>query len=57
MIQAFRLWYIRNFVVLSKRDAYSLGLEHYCNLHSDEIYQYNCRSIWIDSQGRKYRVK
>jgi hypothetical protein len=52
----FSLWWIRTFKVISNQRAKELGLEWYRNVYGDEINNINCRSIWLDKRGRKYRV-
>lgn len=43
-------WAISAFVVLSTKEAEELGLMQCSNL-------YDCRSFWVDRQGRRYRVR
>jgi hypothetical protein len=56
VISRFSLWWIRTFKVISNQRAKELGLEWYRNVYGDEINNINCRSIWLDKRGRKYRV-
>ena len=50
-------WYLRVFCILDIRDAEKKGLRFYGNVYGDEINRLNCRSVWLDSKGRRYRVK
>lgn len=52
-----KLWWIRTFKVISNQEAKKLGLKFQRNIFGDEINILNCRSIWIDSEIRKYRVQ
>jgi len=45
------------FCVISKDEAVSMGLHHTQNIYGDMISKLNCRSIWKDLKGRRYRVK
>jgi hypothetical protein len=56
VISRFSLWWIRTFKVISNQRAKEIGLKWYRNVFGDEINHLNCRSIWIDKKGRKYRV-
>lgn len=56
VISRFSLWWIRTFKVISNQKAKELGLRHWRNVYGDEINHLNCRSIWLDYKGRKYRV-
>jgi hypothetical protein len=56
VISRFSLWWIRTFKVISNQRAKELGLEWYRNVYGYEINNINCRSIWLDKRGRKYRV-
>ncbi len=51
-----KLFYYR-FKVISRLQALELGLEFSSNVHGDAINVLNCRSIWVDSKGRSYRVR
>jgi hypothetical protein len=51
-----KLFYYR-FKVISRLQALELGLEFSNNVHGDAINVLNCRSIWVDSKGRSYRVR
>lgn len=50
-------WYMRNFCIISNIKAIEMDLTHIENIYGDEINKLNCRSIWLDSKQRKYRVK
>lgn len=52
-----KLWHERVFTIISNQRAKELGLTFIRNIHGDEINHINCRSIWEDKRGRKYRVK
>jgi hypothetical protein len=54
-MKALKLFYYR-FKVISRLQALELGLEFICNVYGDAINHCNCRSIWVDSKGRTYRV-
>jgi len=56
-MQSIIKWFLRNFRVISNQKAKKLGLKHYRNIYGDEINKINCRSIWIDGNSKKYRVK
>lgn len=56
LVSSFSLWWIRTFKVISNQRAKELGLRHRCNVYGDEINKLNCRSIWLDSKRRQYRV-
>jgi hypothetical protein len=51
-----KLFYYR-FKVITRLKALELGLEFIYNIHGDLINHLNCRSIWVDSKGRTYRVR
>ncbi len=51
------MWYARWFKVITNEQAKELGLVHVRNIYGDEINKINCRSIWEDAKGRKYRVE
>jgi hypothetical protein len=50
-----KLFYYR-FKVITRLQALELGLEFRYNIYGDLINHLNCRSIWVDSKGRTYRV-
>lgn len=52
-----KLFYYRTFKVIPFGKAHDLGLTFKCNIYGDLINKINCRSIWIDSKGREYRVE
>jgi hypothetical protein len=49
-----KLWWYRNFVVISNKKAKEIGLIFFRNLYGDEM---NCWSIWFDHKHREYRVR
>ena len=51
-----KLWYYRNFKILSEKKALELNLVWYCNIYGDLINALNCRSIYKDTKGNKYRI-
>jgi hypothetical protein len=55
-MKALKLFYYR-FKVISSLQALELGLEFRYNIFGDLINHLNCRSIWVDSKGRTYRVR
>jgi len=54
-MKSLKLLYYR-FKVIKRSQALELGLEFSNNVHGDAINHLNCRSIWVDSKGRTYRV-
>lgn len=52
-----KLWYYRNFKVISNEKAKELGLLFWENVYGDSINHYGCRSIWFDYRHRAYRVE
>jgi len=56
MKREIKLWWIRNFRIISAKQAKELGLTWYRNIYGDEINRMDCRSFWIDSKRRGYRV-
>lgn len=57
MAQRIKMWWARNFKVISIKQAKKWELFFVRNIFGDPINHYNCRSIWKDSKGRLYRVK
>lgn len=55
-MKALKLFYYR-FKVISRLQALELGLVFSNNVHGDVINHLNCRSIWVDSKRRAYRVR
>lgn len=55
-MKAIKMFYIRLFKVITNEKAIEYGLTHFQNIYGDGINYLNCRSIWKDSKGRKYRV-
>lgn len=52
-----KMWWIRLFCVIpTTQDAIKLGLIHSMEVHDYSISLMNCRSLWLDSKGRCYRV-
>jgi hypothetical protein len=51
-----KLWWWRNFKIISTNDAIKANLIPYENIHGDLINILNCRSIWKDNKNRKYRI-
>lgn len=49
-------WFLRVFCVVDLQYARENGLKFVKNIHGDSINHLNCRSIWEDSKGRKYRI-
>ena len=50
-------WFYRTFKVISKEQAIEWNLFHFYNVYGDLINKLNCRSIWVDNKGKKYRVR
>ena len=57
MSDKIKLWYYRNFCILSEEEAVEIGLTPVRNVYGDEILHWNCRSLWKDEKGRIYRIK
>ncbi len=55
-MQFIKLWWYRNFEVITLAKAKELGLHFYRNVFGDEIVALNCRSLWKDNKGRCYRI-
>jgi hypothetical protein len=51
-----KLFYYRAFKILTEKEAIELDLKFITNIYGDLINKYNCRSIWEDNKGRRYRV-
>ena len=56
MKRKLKMWFARWFLVITKDQAIEWGLTHSYNIYGDEINHLNCRSIWLDSKRRVYRV-
>lgn len=56
-MKSLKLWYYRNFKVISNDLAEELELTHLFNVYGSQINQWNCRSVWVDEKNRKYRVE
>lgn len=52
-----KMWYARNFKVISAQQALRWKLEFDRGVYGDEINLLNCRSIWRDAKNRTYRVQ
>jgi hypothetical protein len=52
-----RLWFKKEFGVLTMDECIKLGLEFCHNIYGDEINHINCRSIWRDKKGKSYRCE
>lgn len=50
-------FFIRIFTIISIEKAYEYNLTFVTNVYGDEINIINCRSLWIDGNGRYYRIK
>ena len=50
------LYWISIFKVVSNTKAKELGLKLFRNVYGDEINHLNCRSIWLDKNGKQYRA-
>ena len=51
-----KMWFIRTFKVITIKEAESLGLSWNRNIYGDEINHLECRSLWVDSNDKVYRV-
>ena len=49
--------FIRLFSVITEEKVMELNLIPLRNIYGDYINYLNCRSIWCDNKGRKYRVE
>lgn len=49
-------WFLRVFCVVDLQYAREKGLIFVKNVYGDGINHLNCRSIWKDAKGRKYRI-
>ena len=56
-MKSIKMWYARNFQVISNDLAEEWDLKWYRNVYGDEINHINCRSLWIDKKGHSYRVE
>ncbi len=56
-MKSIKMWYARNFQVINIELTKEWNLKWYRNVFGDEINQINCRSLWSDKNGRKYRVE
>lgn len=57
MKRELKMWWIRMFCIIpTSKDALELGLTHSMDMFGDAINLMNCRSLWIDSKSRVYRV-
>jgi hypothetical protein len=59
--EALKLWYARNFQIITLTQAKEWKLTFVRNVFGDEINNLSnsthlCRSIWEDEKGRTYRV-
>lgn len=45
MSDKIKLWYYRNFCILSEEEAVEIGLTTVRNIYGDEILHWNCRSL------------
>ena len=57
MIQQIKMWYRRNFKVITTKQAIEWKLCPIVNLYGDHINTFNCRSFWGDNKKRRFRVK
>ncbi|AGO47637.1 hypothetical protein Phi17218_104 [Cellulophaga phage phi17:2_18] len=53
----FKEWLVRNFVVLTTEQAKEKGLKFTFNVYGDKINTLNCRSVWENNKGKRYRVQ
>lgn len=56
IVMRIKMWWISTFLVIDIEKAKKLNLRFYGNIYGDEINRLNCRSIWLDDTGRRYRV-
>jgi hypothetical protein len=52
-----KLWFKKEFGVLTLDECILLDLEFCHNVFGDAIKLLNCRSIWRDETGKSYRCK
>lgn len=57
ILKYIKLYIIRNFKVITINDAVTNGLTFSRNIYGDEVNTINCRSLWVDTHGKVYRVK
>ena len=62
MAQQIEKWIARHFKVILTSQAIEWKLTPFANIYGDVINDlygrnFNCRSIWVDSKNRQYRVK
>jgi hypothetical protein len=50
-----KMWFKKEFGVLTKKECFELDLIFCHNIYGDETNHLNCRSIWRDSKGKSYR--
>lgn len=55
-MKTLKLWWYRNFKIITNQEAKQLGFTHFRNVYGDEINRINCRSIWFDHLHREYRA-
>jgi hypothetical protein len=56
MIHEIKLWWFRNFKILSEKQALELKLNWISNVYGDKINYLNCRSIYVDNKNKYYRI-
>jgi hypothetical protein len=50
-----RLWFTKEFGVLTIEECEKLDLSHCHNVYGLSIEELNCRSIWRNKKGKSYR--
>jgi hypothetical protein len=49
-------WWTHRYKVIHREEAIKMGLKFHSNIYGDLINMYDCRSLWEDDKGRRYRV-
>lgn len=50
-----RLWFKKEFGILTIEECKKLDLTHCHNIYGDRINHLNCRSIWRNEKGKSFR--
>lgn len=55
MLGNIKLWFKKEFGILTIEECKNLNLSFCHNIYGDEINHINCRSIWRGEKGKSYR--
>ena len=55
MLNSVKLWFKKEFGILTIEECKNLNLSFCHNIYGDEINYINCRSIWRDEKDKSYR--